>query len=130
MRWARWMFIAGFAVFIIGWVLAPVIVKLLFERGAFSAEDTTAVTGVMRYAILQIPFYFAGRVFYSLLSSQALYFSIGPAVAVCVLVKISANYLLVPRFGLGGLQLATTLMYAGFFSVLWVIVRKGNYGSA
>ena len=43
-------------------VLAPWIVSVLFERGAFGAEDTVRVAEVLRFGALQIPFYILGIV--------------------------------------------------------------------
>lgn len=39
---------------------APWVVRLLFEREAFTAENTFAVSEVLRIRLLQLPFYFAG----------------------------------------------------------------------
>lgn len=41
-------------------VLAPLVVSTLFERGAFTAEDTARVSAVLRIAIFQVPFYILG----------------------------------------------------------------------
>ena len=56
--WVRLMIIFGVVALIIGWWLAPWIIKLLFERGAFTARNTEAVTEVFRYGLIQIPFFF------------------------------------------------------------------------
>ena len=52
------MIVFGVITLIISWWLAPWIVKLLFERGAFTARNTEAVTEVFRYGLIQIPFFF------------------------------------------------------------------------
>jgi putative peptidoglycan lipid II flippase len=39
---------------------APWIVKTLFERGEFGADDTARVAHVLRFAALQVPFYITG----------------------------------------------------------------------
>src|SRR5690606_463868 len=43
LRWSVWMLGAGAAAAALGWLLAPWGVALLFERGAFTAQDTLAV---------------------------------------------------------------------------------------
>src|SRR5678815_3329780 len=42
------------------WFIAPELIQLLFQRGAFSAAAAAAVTHLLRWGLLQLPFYFAG----------------------------------------------------------------------
>jgi putative peptidoglycan lipid II flippase len=59
-RWAQLVFVAGLAVVAFGWPLAPWGIELLFQRGAFTAEDTAVVAELFRYGLLQVPFYLCG----------------------------------------------------------------------
>src|SRR5690606_15516477 len=58
LRWSAGMLAAGALVVLAGWWLAPWGVGLLFERGAFTAHDTQVVAEVLRWGLLQLPFYF------------------------------------------------------------------------
>ena len=44
-----------------------------FQRGAFTAENTEAVAHVLRWGLLQLPFYFGVLILVQLLASQNRY---------------------------------------------------------
>lgn len=112
LKWSVLMALAGAAVTAVGWWLAPWMVGLLFERGAFAADDTLRVAEVMRWGLLQMPFYFGVLVLVQLLASQNRY-RIMAAIAVAnFLLKALMNQLLAPVMGVSGIMLATSLMYA------------------
>src|SRR5690606_3542148 len=58
LKWSVLMGLGGALVTAVGWWLAPCVVSLLFERGAFTAQDTLRVADVVRWGLLQLPFYF------------------------------------------------------------------------
>ena len=72
-QWAWLLLGMGVLTTLVGWLLAPWGVKLLFERGAFVARRSLVVTDVLRYGLPQLSFYFAGLVLVSYLSSRGLY---------------------------------------------------------
>jgi putative peptidoglycan lipid II flippase len=109
---------------LVSWLLAPWGVKLLFERGAFTAEDTMIVAEVLRYGLTQLPFYFAAIVLVSLLSSQGRYLAIALVAGSNLLVKLATMAILTPALGINGIALSTTIMYAASFLLLNVIVNK------
>ncbi|MDP3332332.1 MAG: lipid II flippase MurJ [Methylococcaceae bacterium] len=109
-HWVRLLFSLGVIALVFGWWLAPWMVKLLFERGAFSVKDTLVVTEVFRYGLLQLPFYFTGILFVSLLTSQARYGALTIIGALNLIIKISANLTLIKWMGINGVMLATALM--------------------
>jgi peptidoglycan biosynthesis protein MviN/MurJ (putative lipid II flippase) len=119
MFWVRLMIVFGVVTLIISWWLAPWIVKLLFERGAFTAWNTEAVTEVFRYGLTQIPFYFAGLALVSLLASHGKHNLIAITGSTNLLVKTGANYVLVPIMGINGIVLATGIMYMVSFVMLY-----------
>lgn len=122
-QWARLLFASGVLTTLVGWWLAPWGVKLLFERGAFLAQDTLVVTDVLRYGLTQLPFYFAGIVLVSLLASQGRHRVIAAVAATNLLIKVMANFVLVPWLGMNGLLVATTLMYMVSVSLCWLATR-------
>jgi putative peptidoglycan lipid II flippase len=125
-QWARLLFASGVLTTLVGWWLAPWGVKLLFERGAFLAQDTLVVTDVLRYGLTQLPFYFAGIVLVSLLASQGRHRVIAAVAAANLLIKVMANFVLVPWMGMNGLLVATTLMYMVSVSLCWLATRLKN----
>jgi murein biosynthesis integral membrane protein MurJ len=59
-QWVWLLMLIGAAITVAVWLLAPWVVSVIFERGAFTTADSEAVAHVLRYGALQIPFYFAG----------------------------------------------------------------------
>ncbi len=91
-------------------LLAPWVVSLLFERGAFTAEDTARVAAVLRIAIFQVPFYILGtlcsRVIVSLQATRfILLMSLG-----AMLSNATLNWLFMTKLGAPGIALATVLV--------------------
>lgn len=112
LKWSAAMLAVGALVVLAGWWLAPWIVSLLFERGAFTAQDTLAVAEVLRWGLLQLPFFFGVLILVQLLASQNRYGWMAAIAVVNFLVKAAMNAVLAPRMGVAGIMLATSLMYA------------------
>ena len=125
-QWARILFVLGLVAMIVCWWLAPWGVKLLFERGAFTAPDTGVVTEVFRYGLMQLPFYFSGLVLVSLLVSKGRYRVIATVASINFVVKVMANLLFVKWFGMNGIVLATAFMYMVSMSLCWLAVQRAN----
>ncbi|TEA77539.1 murein biosynthesis integral membrane protein MurJ [Allopusillimonas ginsengisoli] len=124
LKWSMLMLLAGGGVTLIGWVLAPWGVAFLFERGAFTAENTVVVAQVLRWGLLQLPFYFGVLVLVQLLASQNRY-RIMAFIAVCnFAVKAVMNFLLAPVMGPEGIMLATSLMYVSSFLCYALVARR------
>lgn len=123
-HWARLMFLLGVVAMIVGWWLAPWGVKLLFERGAFTARDTVVVAQVLRYGLAQLPFYFAGLVFVSYLSSRGLYVWLLWSGVIGLCSKLLGNAFFVPAYGVGGIAFATAFTYAINFVFFWWVFQK------
>lgn len=112
LKWSVLMLAAGGVAALLGWVFAPWGVRMLFERGAFSPQDTLEVAQTLRWGLPQVPFYFGVLVLVQLLASQNRY-RIMSAIAVAnFALKAVLNVFLAPRMGLDGVMLATCIMYA------------------
>ena len=123
-QWAWLLLGMGVLTTLVGWLLAPWGVKLLFERGAFVARDSLVVTDVLRYGLPQLSFYFAGLVLVSYLSSRGLYSWLFWSGVTGLCSKVLANVLLIPLLGIRGIALATAFSYAVNFLFLWVALKK------
>ena len=96
------------------------LVRLIFERGAFTAADTVQVARVQAMYVLQIGFYLAGILLVRFISSMK-----GNAVLMCsamisLPLNIMLNLLFMERMGVSGIALSTSLVYAfslGFLSL-------------
>lgn len=97
---------------------------MLFERGAFTVQDTQAVAGVLRYGLAQAPFYFAALVLVSLLTSQSKYKFITLIAAITLVVKFLSMFLFVPLMGVEGITLATSVMYGATILLFFVMGKN------
>ena len=122
--WAIILFVAGIGATIISWLLAPWIVTVIFERGAFTTHDVGAVTKVLRFGLTQLPVYVPGIVLVSALLARRKYVVLTIISSFNLLVKLFFNWLLVPYFGIGGVMLATSLMYASSTIAALLAVHK------
>lgn len=115
LKWSIAMALAGALVTVVGWWLAPFGIGLLFERGAFSPADTQRVAEVVRWGLLQLPFYFGVLILVQLLASQNRYRLMAAIAVANFVVKALMNALLAPHWGVPGIMLATAFMYASSF---------------
>lgn len=125
LKWSVLMVAAGAAAVAVGWILAPWGVSVLFQRGAFTAENTQAVAHVFRWGLLQLPFYFGVLILVQLLASQNRYRVMAAIAVANFALKAVLNTVLAPRMGAAGIMLATSLMYLlSFACYLLVAMRK------
>ena len=114
-RWAGATFLIGIGALTIGWLMAPTIVRLIFERGTFGPPQTASVANILRFGLLQTPFYVSGVVLYADLCCVPKYLYSNTIVLVCAaVVKVVASFLLVSYLGLVGLQIGSLMMLLVF----------------
>jgi len=87
------------------------VVALLFQRGAFTEADTKVVGQVQTMYLLQVPFYLVSMLFVrfvtALRSTYVMVWGNVLNLAIC----IALTYVLMQRFGVVGIALATSTMY-------------------
>ncbi|MGE0515464.1 MAG: murein biosynthesis integral membrane protein MurJ [Hyphomicrobiaceae bacterium] len=88
------------------------IVALLFQRGAFSADDTAIVASVQAALLLQVPFFFisgfAVRFVMALRANHIMLWG----TAICVVTNALGNYIFMTWFGVVGIAVSTAIVYA------------------
>jgi putative peptidoglycan lipid II flippase len=124
LHWSKLMFVFGLVVLCIGWVAAPWGVSLLFQRGAFTAQDAQAVTQLLRLMLIQVPFYYAGLVLVSALAAKKRHTLIALSGAANLLWKLPLALFLFPVYQLNGLIMSTVLMYALSAILLLILIKK------
>lgn len=127
MQWSLMLAGLGIAVLAVAWPLMPWLISLLFERGAFTASDTQATASFVRFSLLQLPFYFAGIVLVQWLLAARRYHAIAWLACSNLLTKVLANALFAPVFGLDGLALATSAMYAVNILLTIYLTTRGRH---
>ncbi|MEA3120054.1 MAG: putative peptidoglycan lipid flippase [Paraburkholderia sp.] len=133
--WALASLALGLAGVAVSWLLAPKMIAVLFQRGAFTAEDTVKVTAIFRWGLLQVPFYFALQVLSQLFASERRFRLTANIALFCFALKVAGNFVFVRHFGLAGVQISTALMYASAFLLSMGMLcgggamrRSGNAG--
>jgi peptidoglycan biosynthesis protein MviN/MurJ (putative lipid II flippase) len=118
--WVRWVMVVGLCVAVVAWPMSLSGVRLLFERGAFSAVDSESVARLVQFGLLQIPAYFGSLVLISHFSSQHRYRPVLMFGLAGMLAKLVSAWVLVPRFGLQGIMLSTSAFYiAGLIMLVY-----------
>ncbi len=107
---------------------APSVVRILFERGAFTAQDTERVTLVLRFSVFQVPFYIASSLAARLVvSMQASRFMLGMA-AFALFINVVSNALLMRPLGVAGIALSTVIVHfcaaAAFYTFALAHIRQ------
>jgi putative peptidoglycan lipid II flippase len=106
---------------ILAWLSEPLI-RLLFERGAFTPETTQAVAGVQLCYLLQIPFAVLVMLGYRMLSALDGNRTVLAIGALNLVMNVGGNLLLMHWLGINGIALSTSLMYLVAMGVtMWAI---------
>jgi putative peptidoglycan lipid II flippase len=96
------------------------VVRLLFQRGTFSAADTALVSKVQVCYALQIPFYICGMLFVRFLSSMKRNEVLMYGSLVNTILNVILNFVFIRFWGLPGIALSTSCVYLFSFSFLGI----------
>jgi putative peptidoglycan lipid II flippase len=105
-------------------VFAVPIVTVVFQRGAFTAEDTARVAEVQAWFALQLPFFGVALLYSRLISSLGANQLLLVQAALCLAIDAVLAYVLSRVFGVAGIALGTTLMYAAAMVILIVMAQR------
>ncbi|WP_334994790.1 murein biosynthesis integral membrane protein MurJ [Nostoc sp.] len=99
-------------------VFSEPLVKILFQRGSFTANDTHLIAQIQNYFALQIPFYIAGTLVVRLISAMQANHILMWGSAYNLIINIVLNYVFMQWFDVIGIALSTTCVY--IFSFLFL----------
>jgi putative peptidoglycan lipid II flippase len=94
------------------------LVRLVFQRGAFTSVDTDLVSWVQICYCIQIPFYICGMLFVRFLSSIRRNDVLMYGATISLVLDISLNVILMRKLGIAGIALSTSLVYVAAFLFL------------
>jgi putative peptidoglycan lipid II flippase len=117
-KYSAVVFTASLPVTLILVFFAKPIVRLLFQRGAFTSADTQLVSWVEICYAFQVPFAICGMLFVRFLSALRLNRVLMYSSAVNLLLDIILNVILVRVMGVAGIALATSIVYIVSFLFL------------
>lgn len=100
------------------------IVRVAFQHGAFSPRDTQAVAPVLAMYAIQIPFFVTSRVFYRFLVAMRRTDLVLYCGALNLVLDVILNIVLMRRFGVAGIALATSLWTISTFFFLGYWARR------
>jgi putative peptidoglycan lipid II flippase len=103
---------------------AHLLIRVTLQHGAFGQSDTAVVTKVLAMYAIQIPFFVCSRVFYRFIVAMRrtdLVFYCG---AINLGLDVALNLILMRRFGVAGIALATSLWTVSTFFFLWFWSRR------
>lgn len=106
-------------------VLSEPLVRLLFQHGAFTAGASHFVGGVQAFSLLQIPFSVLLVLVVRLVSSFKVNRLLFHLAVFSLLANVLFDLLLMPRLGVAGIALSTTLVHAtGLAYLAWALFRS------
>lgn len=109
---------------IIGVFAGESIVRLLFQRGAFTAAETVIVAKVQSAYLLQLPVHLLGILYVRLISSLQANRLLTIGSAVNLTVNIGLNVVFMRWFGVAGIALSTAGVYAVSCAYLAVAAHR------
>ena len=106
------------------YMLSEPLVRVLFERGAFTATDTALVGKVQALFVLQIPFYLIGTQLVRTLSALQMNHILFSGTIISVLANVALNLLFMRWLGVAGIALSTSAVYLLSCIYLGYFVKK------
>lgn len=100
------------------------IVRALFERGAFGADDTHVVAHVQALYLLQIPFYLMGTIYVRVISALGRNAVLMWGAVISLPLNAAMNLVLMQHIGVAGIALSTSVVYLVSWAYLaWSVKR-------
>lgn len=103
------------------------LIRMIYQRGSFTTEDTYLVSQIQIYYAIQIPFYIVGTLFVRLISSMLASHILMIGTIINVMVNILLNYLFMKIMGVAGIALSTScvsIVSLLFLYVSWLRLSK------
>lgn len=105
-------------------LLAHDAVRFVFQRGAFNANATLMVTEALLFlSVSLLPYIFRDsvtRLYYAFNDSKTPFYVAFSS----ILLKVLLNWIMVPKLGIGGITLSTSLVTLWNAVILGVLIRK------
>ncbi len=105
-------------------LFAPEVVGLLYQRGAFTQEDTASVAILQRWALAQVPFYLIAVLAWRMLNALKANGVVMAATGACCAVNAALVIPLSEIFGVPGIFAGTTAAFALWSLVLVLAARR------
>ena len=100
------------------------LIRVLFERGAFTSADTLRVSQIQIFLLFQVPFYLLAILIVRLLSSLNKNIVLMQAAMINLVSKVILNYVLIQWLGVAGIGLSTALVCLISLGYCFAILNK------
>ena len=98
------------------------IIRLLFERGKFTSQDSQIAFNVLKYYAISLVFYSAYSIYNKIIYSAHLINTLLMITLGGVVIKIILNFLLVKSYQQDGLAFSTSVSYIFFFLLSMLLI--------
>lgn len=122
--YARWIILLSAPATAVLCLGAQPLVRLLFERGAFTPQDTLQTAAVVRIYAFQITFYLLSILEVRLISALRGNHILMASAMISLPLNILFNYIFMHFMGVAGIALSTVLVYLAALAFLTVMLRK------
>jgi putative peptidoglycan lipid II flippase len=122
--YTRWILLVSIPLTLAFIACSEWIVRLVFERGAFHAEDTLLVTRIQQMYLLQVPFFVLGMLGVRVLVAMSKNHLLTIMSVVNLAVNVVGNIVFMRWFGVSGIALSTSVVYIVSMSMILVLVAR------
>jgi putative peptidoglycan lipid II flippase len=122
--WTRIVVVVSAAATVALMLLSEPLIRVMFERGAFTSEDTRVVSEVQTLYALQIPFHVLGMLYVRVISAFRQNRVLLWGATISLPLNAILNYVLMWRLGVAGIAVSTSIVYAVSCAFLgWHAIR-------
>lgn len=126
-QWCIFSFLCACVSIAIVYPIVDDVVRLIYERGKFTSENTREVSRLVIIGLTQLPSLFAGMVLVQYFVSCQRYFIIAISGCIGVFVKFISAAILIDEYALSGLMISTSLMWLSTFLYFGVVMFSGRF---
>jgi putative peptidoglycan lipid II flippase len=127
--YTRWLLALAIPFTLMCMVASEWLIKVLFERGAFNASDTTLVAFIQQMYFIQVPFSIVTILGARLLVAMAKNHHLWVISALCLLLNVLGNLLLMRWLGVSGIALATSVASIASMSMVFAAIHIVLHGA-
>jgi putative peptidoglycan lipid II flippase len=122
--YARWILLISIPLTALFIASSEWLVRLVFQRGAFQAEDTLLVARIQQMYLLQVPFFVLGILGVRMLVALSKNHLLTIMAVVNLIVNVVGNLVFMRWFGVSGIALSTSVVYMVSMSMILILVAR------
>lgn len=123
-QWLKLTFYLSLTITIVGILISFPIVKIVFERDEFVANDTLIVAKIQQMYFIQIPFYLVTIIMVRFLTSINKNNFMMFTSLIGALLNLLFNYILIKIIGVYGLALSTSMVAIIISAIFYLYIKK------